>query len=116
MGCFARACRVHGDMNLVKLAAKKFFGLEPENPGKYVVLSNAYATYGFWKNAAEVRDVMWESGIIKEPSYSRIEVQNGSQFFFKDQRNDLYFKGCRFSWAQKRQDAAFLPGITQLRF
>ena len=23
---------------------------------------------------------------------------------------------CRFSWAQKRQDAAFLPGITQLRF
>ena len=67
-GALLGACRVHGDMNLVKLAANKFFELEPENAGKYVVLSNAYATSGFWKNAAVVRAVMQESGIIKEPS------------------------------------------------
>ncbi|KAK7831951.1 pentatricopeptide repeat-containing protein [Quercus suber] len=91
-GALLGACRLHGDMNLVKLAAKKFFELEPENPGKYVVLSNAYATSGFWENAAEVRAVMRESGIIKEPGYSRIEVQNGSQFFFKGdkQSKELY--------------------------
>ncbi|KAK9993274.1 hypothetical protein SO802_022977 [Lithocarpus litseifolius] len=67
-------------------------GKEPENSGKYVVLCNAYATFGFWENAAEVRAVMRESGIIKEPSYSRIEVQNGSQFFFKGdkQSNELH--------------------------
>ncbi|KAK7855447.1 pentatricopeptide repeat-containing protein [Quercus suber] len=74
-GALLGACRLHGDMNLVKLAAKKFFELEPENPGKYVVLSNAYATSGFWENAAEVRAVMRESGIIKEPGYSRIEIE-----------------------------------------
>ena len=47
-GALLGACRVHGDMYLVKLAAKKFFELKPENPGKYVVLSNAYSLCHLW--------------------------------------------------------------------
>ncbi|XP_041028445.1 pentatricopeptide repeat-containing protein At4g16470-like isoform X2 [Juglans microcarpa x Juglans regia] len=86
-GALLGACRIHGDMNLVKLAAKKFFELEPENPGKYVVLSNAYATSGLWDNVAEVRAVMRESGVIKEPGHSWIEIRNGSHFFFKDDKS-----------------------------
>ncbi|TQE02472.1 hypothetical protein C1H46_011880 [Malus baccata] len=74
-GAFLWACRIHGDRDLLKLAAKKYFTLEPENAGKYVVLSNAYATFGLWDNVAEVRDMMKESGIVKEPAYSKIEVQ-----------------------------------------
>ena len=86
-GALLGACRVHGDMDLVKLAAKKFFELKPKNPGKYVVLSNAYAASGFWDNVAQVRAVMRESGIIKEPGCSRIEVQNGAHFFFKGDKS-----------------------------
>ncbi|KAM1766456.1 hypothetical protein ACFX11_005470 [Malus domestica] len=52
-GAFLWACRIHGDRDLLKLAAKKYFTLEPENAGKYVVLSNAYATFGLWDNVAE---------------------------------------------------------------
>ncbi|KAM2800595.1 hypothetical protein COP1_005300 [Malus domestica] len=74
-GAFLWACRIHGDRDLLKLAAKKYFTLEPENAGKYVVLSNAYATFGLWDNVAKVRDMMKESGIVKEPAYSKIEVQ-----------------------------------------
>ncbi|KAM1540770.1 hypothetical protein ACFX10_005405 [Malus domestica] len=48
-----RVGRIHGDRDLLKLAAKKYFTLEPENAGKYVVLSNAYATFGLWDNVAE---------------------------------------------------------------
>ncbi|KAM1005316.1 hypothetical protein ACFX2C_005412 [Malus domestica] len=70
-----RVGRIHGDRDLLKLAAKKYFTLEPENAGKYVVLSNAYATFGLWDNVAKVRDMMKESGIVKEPAYSKIEVQ-----------------------------------------
>ncbi len=86
-GALLGACRVHGDMDLVKLASNKYFELEPKNPGKYVVLSNAYATSGFWDNVAQVRAVMRESGIIKEPGCSRIEVQNGAHFFFKGDKS-----------------------------
>ncbi|KAG8385846.1 hypothetical protein BUALT_Bualt03G0087600 [Buddleja alternifolia] len=81
-GALLGACKIHGNVEMVKRAAKSFFELEPENAGKYIVLSNAYATFGLWKNVAEVRSVMKESGIKKEPGYSMIEVQMESNFFF----------------------------------
>ncbi|KAK4493518.1 hypothetical protein RD792_005500 [Penstemon davidsonii] len=45
-------------MDMIMLAAKNFFELEPENAGKYVVLSNAYATSGLWSNVAEISNVV----------------------------------------------------------
>lgn len=45
-GAFLGACRFHCNMDMVKLAAKIFFEFEQDNAGKYVVLSNAYATFG----------------------------------------------------------------------
>ncbi|KAM1455300.1 hypothetical protein TB2_004529 [Malus domestica] len=83
------AGRIHGDRDLLKLAAKKYFKLEPENAGKYVVLSNAYATFGLWDNVAKIRDMMKESGLVKEPAYSKIEVQKEVHFFLKA---DTYHK------------------------
>ena len=111
-GALLGACRVHGDMNLIKLAAKKFFELEPENPGKYVVLSNAYATSGFWENAAEVRAVMRESGIVKEPGYSRIEVQNGSQFFFKGDKQSKELCELISEMTCILKDAGYVPDLS----
>ncbi|OMO64725.1 Thymidine kinase [Corchorus olitorius] len=74
-GALLGACRIHGDIDLVKLAADKCLELSPENAGKYVVLSNAYATFGSWDNVAALRTMMRNSGVIKEPAYSRIEIQ-----------------------------------------
>ncbi|GLT80200.1 hypothetical protein SLA2020_516530 [Shorea laevis] len=74
-------------MDLVKLAANKYFELDPENAGKYVVLSNAYATFGYWDNDVEVREMMRSSGIIKEPGYSQIEVQGEVHFFLRDDKS-----------------------------
>lgn len=91
-GALLGACRIHGDMDLAKLAAKKYFELEPENAGKYVVLSNAYATFGLWDNVAKVRAVMKESGMIKEPGYSRIEVQKEVHVFHKGDKSHKQYK------------------------
>ncbi|BBH00650.1 Pentatricopeptide repeat superfamily protein [Prunus dulcis] len=88
-GAFLWACRIHGDRDLLKLAAKKYFELEPENAGKYVVLSNAYATFGLWDNVAKLRSVMTDSGMRKEPAYSKVEVQKEVHFFLK---GDTYHK------------------------
>lgn len=81
-GALLGACRIHGNMDMVKLAAKKFFELEPENAGKYVVLCNAYATFGLWHSVAEMRGQMRDFGMRKEPGYSMIEIQRGVHFFF----------------------------------
>ena len=67
---------------MVELAAKKFFELEQENAGKYVVLCNAYATFGLWDSVVEMRGQMRQFGIKKEPGYSMIEVQREVHFFF----------------------------------
>ncbi|KAF2291719.1 hypothetical protein GH714_035332 [Hevea brasiliensis] len=53
-GALLGACRIHGDMDLVNCAAKKYFELDPENAGKYVVLSNTYAAFGFWDDVAKL--------------------------------------------------------------
>ncbi|KVI01112.1 Pentatricopeptide repeat-containing protein [Cynara cardunculus var. scolymus] len=73
-GALLQACKVYGNMDMVKIAAKNYFELEPENVGKYVVLSNAYATFGEWSNVAEIRSVLKELGMKKEPGYSMIET------------------------------------------
>ncbi|XP_074271962.1 pentatricopeptide repeat-containing protein At4g16470 isoform X1 [Silene latifolia] len=82
-GSLLGACRTHGNVELLKLSAKKFFDLETENAGKYVVLSNSYASYGLWENVAEVWGLMRDFGVKKDPGYSKIEVQNEVHVFFK---------------------------------
>ncbi|CDP19546.1 unnamed protein product [Coffea canephora] len=65
-GALLGACKIHGNMDSAKLAAKNFFELEPKIAGKYVVLSNAYASFGSWDNVAELRSVMNESEMKTE--------------------------------------------------
>ncbi|KAK8592214.1 hypothetical protein V6N13_062800 [Hibiscus sabdariffa] len=103
-GALLGACRIHGDMDLAKLAADKFLELDPENAGTYVVLSNAYATFGFWENLAELRKKMRSSGVIKEPAYSRIEIQGKDHFFLRgdvshERSAEIYKRFVTFSQA-----------------
>lgn len=86
-GALLGACRIHGDMDLVKIAANKYFELDPDNAGKYVVLSNTYANFGYWDDVVEVREMMRSSGILKEPGYSRIEVQGEVHFFLRNDKS-----------------------------
>ncbi|XVF75204.1 hypothetical protein PTKIN_Ptkin13bG0168900 [Pterospermum kingtungense] len=82
-GALLGACRIHGDVDLVKLAANKYFELDAENAGTFVVLSNTYATFGFWENVAALRRVMRNSGVMKEAAYSSIEIQGEVHFFLR---------------------------------
>lgn len=81
-GALLQACKVYGNMDMVKNAAEKYFDLETDNVGKYVVLSNAYATFGQWTSVAEIRSGLKELGMKKEPGFSMIEVQKKVHFFF----------------------------------
>lgn len=83
-GALLGACKMHGNVDMVKLAAENYFQLEPENAGKYVVLSNAYASFGLWDTVAKIRNLMKRSGMRKDPSYSMIEVQKEVHLFYME--------------------------------
>lgn len=69
-GTLLSACKVHGDMELGKLAAKRILELDPSNAGAHVSLSNIYANVGWWDEVLKIRSQMKGTGVKKEPGWS----------------------------------------------
>ncbi|PSS21825.1 Pentatricopeptide repeat-containing protein [Actinidia chinensis var. chinensis] len=68
------ACRVHRNTDLAIYSAKQILNLESKDAGTYVILSNIYANSQRWEDVAQVRRVMRDQGVRKEPGCSWIEV------------------------------------------
>ena len=83
-GALLGACRMHGNMELGKLVAEKFFELDLHNSGTHVLLSNIYAIAGRLEDAAKVRNIMREGGVKKEVGLSWIEVKRKVHTFVSD--------------------------------
>ncbi|KAF8378441.1 hypothetical protein HHK36_029780 [Tetracentron sinense] len=64
------ACRVHHDVELGRLAAKKVLELEHCDAGAYVSLSNFWADVGQWEEVLKIRSMMKGTGVKKEPGWS----------------------------------------------
>ncbi|KAI4354681.1 hypothetical protein L6164_003528 [Bauhinia variegata] len=73
-GALLSSCRVHHNLTLGEIAAKKLFQLEPDNPGNYILMSNIYASKGMWGEVNRIRDVMKNMGLRKNPGYSWIQI------------------------------------------
>eukprot|EP01018_Ginkgo_biloba_P029665 Gb_20774 [translate_table: standard] len=86
-GALLSACRTHGNIELGKRVAERLFGLEPENAGYYVLLSNIYATAGRWEDVATVRMMMKERGLKKTPGCSFIEFNKRVHAFLVGDRS-----------------------------
>lgn len=69
-GTLLAACKVHGDFELGKLAAKKVMELGPCDAGTYVSLSNICADVGQWEEVLKTRSLMEGYGANKEPGWS----------------------------------------------
>ncbi|RWR97153.1 pentatricopeptide repeat-containing protein, chloroplastic [Cinnamomum micranthum f. kanehirae] len=89
-GSLLGACRIHGELELVKLVAEKLFEIEEGNgtAGYHILLSNIYAAEGMWQSVDGVRKGMGDKGLRKEAGYSWIEVGGTvHQFMSRDQRH-----------------------------
>lgn len=73
-GALLGSCRVHHNLSLGEIAAKKLFQLESDNPGNYILLSNIYASKGMWGEVNRIRGVMKNMGLRKNPGCSWIEL------------------------------------------
>ncbi|KAJ6866860.1 hypothetical protein NC652_038181 [Populus alba x Populus x berolinensis] len=78
------ACRVHGNVELGRLANERLLKLRRDESGDYVLLSNIYASAGEWDGAEEVRKLMDDGGVRKEAGRSLIEADDRAvmQFLF----------------------------------
>ncbi|KAK1292558.1 Pentatricopeptide repeat-containing protein [Acorus calamus] len=85
-GALVGACRMHKDLNMLRLALRRFFELECGNAGKYVVVSNAYADLQMWEEVADLRQTVRRLGIKREPGWSSVEVGDNSLLTFNQYR------------------------------
>ncbi|XP_031485853.1 pentatricopeptide repeat-containing protein At5g66520-like [Nymphaea colorata] len=73
-GALLGACRIHGNVELGGKVGKILLELEPENSGRYALLSNIYAAAGRWDDVSMVRKLMKDRGIKTVPGYSLIHL------------------------------------------
>ncbi|XP_019463731.1 PREDICTED: pentatricopeptide repeat-containing protein At5g48910-like [Lupinus angustifolius] len=68
------ACKMHKNIEIGRRAAEVLMQLAPHDSGAYVALSNMYASAGDWDAVAEVRLMMKDMNIRKDPGCSWIEM------------------------------------------
>ncbi|XP_011625464.2 putative pentatricopeptide repeat-containing protein At3g13770, mitochondrial [Amborella trichopoda] len=81
-GSLLGACRVHSNVEIGEIAARKLFEIEPQNAGNYVILSNIYAASGRWEDMITVRKSMKENTVKKEPGKSFIKINRTLHTFY----------------------------------
>ncbi|KAA8539182.1 hypothetical protein F0562_025874 [Nyssa sinensis] len=70
------ACRIHRNIKLGQRVAERLFQMGTKNSGAYVLLSNIYASQGMWDKVREVRKLMLDRGVTKEPGISWIQIKS----------------------------------------
>ncbi|RVW39817.1 Pentatricopeptide repeat-containing protein, mitochondrial [Vitis vinifera] len=63
-------CRIHSNMELGELAARKILALDPEDVSSYVMLSNAHSAAGRWQSVSMIRKEMREKRMKGVPGES----------------------------------------------
>ncbi|KAJ0110886.1 hypothetical protein Patl1_00476 [Pistacia atlantica] len=71
---FIGACKVHGEIGLAKWAAERLFHLEPDKPVSYTLVSNMYASEGYWSDVVSIRKKMRDNCNYKAPGCSWMEI------------------------------------------
>ncbi|RAL54323.1 hypothetical protein DM860_001451 [Cuscuta australis] len=96
------ACRIHGNTEIGEWAAEKLLEMKPDHSGYYVLIANMYAAAGCWNKLAEVRTLMRDSGVRKDPGCAWIDMGAGfSSFMVADTSN-----------SQRREIYSLLGGLT----
>lgn len=83
------SCRVHDNVSLAKRAADELFRLDPKNSAPYVLLANMYSSLGRWDEAKDVREMMIEKQVVKNPGYSWLEHKKEIQGYMVDNYIDM---------------------------
>ncbi|XP_026662816.2 pentatricopeptide repeat-containing protein At2g13600-like [Phoenix dactylifera] len=94
-GALLGACKIYGDTVIGRRAADQFFHLEPNNSSAYIALAETFAAARLWEDVANLRAVMKEKRLLKEPGCSWIEIRNQKHMFLSgdschQQKDSIY--------------------------
>ncbi|CAM8906084.1 unnamed protein product [Rhodiola kirilowii] len=81
------ACHVHRNYDLGKRVAEHILQLNPRDVGTYLLLSNIHAKAKKWDGVANIRKLMKERNVKKEPGASWIEIRNTTHIFISGDNN-----------------------------
>lgn len=71
-GSLLGACRVHGNVELGEIAARRLFEIDPNDSGNYALLANTYASKERWGDVEKVKKIMSKNRMRKPPGCSWI--------------------------------------------
>ncbi|KAL6996539.1 Pentatricopeptide repeat-containing protein, chloroplastic [Sarracenia purpurea var. burkii] len=74
-GALLNACRIHRQVELGEVAARRIFEIDEGSVGYYNLVCNFYADCGKWDKVAKLRKVMGEKGLTVDPGCSWVEVK-----------------------------------------
>lgn len=86
-GALLGGCRIHSDIDRGQRVVERILELDPEHPGSYVYLYNAYSSAGRLEDAAACRLKMRSRQVVKTPACSWIEVNTTVYEFFMGDRS-----------------------------
>ncbi|KAB2630276.1 pentatricopeptide repeat-containing protein [Pyrus ussuriensis x Pyrus communis] len=118
-GALLGACRIHGNVEMGERVGKILLELEPQNSGRYTLLSNIYAKAGRFDDAAKVRTLMKERGVKTSPGISMVDI-GGIVHEFKvgdgshPNTKEVYSTLERI--IEKLQTEGYLPNSSQVLF
>lgn len=111
-GALLSACRIHKNVELAEISAKRLFELDATNCGYYVLLSNIYAEAGMWKDVERMRVLVKTRGIEKPPGYSSVELKGRTHLFYVGDKSHPQHKEI-YSYLgkllEKMQEAGYVP-------
>lgn len=86
------ACKIHGDVELAKIADRELLAMEPDHGARYVMLSNMLADRDQHEEATRVRKEIDDFGIQKPPAWSYVELNGTLHKFMASDRSHLEAK------------------------
>ena len=118
-GALLGACRIHGNVELGERVGEILLELEPQNSGRYALLSNIYARAGRWDDVSRVRKLMKERGVRTTPGSSLIDLDAVIHEFVIGGGSHPEMKEIRAmleEMIKKLKSAGYAPNTTQVLF
>ncbi|CAJ1790302.1 unnamed protein product [Sphenostylis stenocarpa] len=116
-GSLLGACRIHKNVELGEISARKLFQLDPSNCGYYVLLSNIYADAGRWDEVERMRILMKNRGLLKTPGFSIVEIKGRIHVFLVgDKEHPQHEKIYEYmdKLNAKLQELGYMPNVTSV--
>ncbi|KAF1863663.1 hypothetical protein Lal_00030735 [Lupinus albus] len=113
-GALLACCRIHRDIKLAEIAARKLFKLEPYNSANYVLMMNIYSSLNRWEDVERLKDKMTALGIKSPHVWSWIQVNQSVHVFSTEgkshpEEGEIYFE--LFQLISEIRKLGYIPDI-----